>query len=107
LKLVYSTYFNELIGKVRVKHVLEIMDQLGYTRDKTKLPRRFWENHDEYVFGNVNELKNLILEVKVQVIERVDPMAHLFHYPLPAWLQKEFKASEILLYQHHFQLTDK
>ena len=40
--------------------------------------------------------------------ELVDhPMAHLFIYHLPQWLLKEFELSEILLYQHHFSLTDK
>lgn len=30
----------------------------------------------------------------------------LFQYELPLWLREEFKASEILLYEHHFSLID-
>ena len=38
--------------------------------------------------------------------EKIDPLKELFRYELPQWLREEFKASEILLYEHHFSLID-
>jgi len=67
------------------------MSDLGYEHTQARLPFRFWNNHSDFVLRTVDDLKNLIVEMKLEVEEVVDPLEHLFIYPLPSWLKKEFK----------------
>jgi len=56
------------------------------------------------------QLKDLIGRIRTDLDVVVDnsyvggTSGQLFQYDLPHWLREEFKASEILLYEHHFSL---
>ncbi len=106
LNIVYSTLKQDYHGRIRNKHVLEVMHRLNIPYDKTRLPKTFWDNHGEFYLHTMHELRDLIEKVRTDKDEKIDPLKELFRYELPQWLREEFKASEILLYEHHFSLID-
>jgi len=106
LQIVYSTIKHNLNGKVRNKHIPEILTQLCIPYDKKRLPKAFWDNHGEFYINNMRQLSEFIETLRTDKDEKIDPLKELFRYELPQWLREEFKASEILLYEHHFSLID-
>ena len=106
LNIVFSTLKQEYNGRIRNKHVLDVMQKLNIPYDKARLPKTFWDNHGEFYLRTMQELRDLIEKVRTDKDEKIDPLKELFRYELPQWLREEFKASEILLYEHHFSLID-
>jgi ubiquitin-protein ligase len=107
LNVIYSEVKHLLNGKVRVNHVAQIMDRMAIPFEKSRLPRSFWVNRGELFIGSMSELADLISQLRTDLEQKVDPLAAMFKYELPQWLREEFKASEIMLYEHHFALIDK
>ncbi|KAJ1430635.1 hypothetical protein B484DRAFT_418745, partial [Ochromonadaceae sp. CCMP2298] len=106
LKMVYNSVKLQVGGRLRLRHVDWLMHDLGVPFDKQKLPRRFWEAQGELLIMDISDLALLVEALRTEEKEAVDPLAAMFKYDLPAWLREEFKASEIMLYEHHFQLID-
>ena len=107
LGVVFSQVKSELNGKVRIKHIASILEKLFIPFDKKRLPVEFWQNRGELLIGSLEQLQELVAQMRTDLEVVVDPMAEMFKYELPQWLREEFKASEIMLYEHHFSLIDK
>lgn len=106
LSIIFSQIKHSLDGKIRIKHIHEVMERLFIPYDKNKLPKSFWTNHGEMYIKSTDQLKQLIHQIRTDLDDVVDPLAAMFKYELPQWLREEFKASEIMLYEHHFALID-
>ncbi|RYG66731.1 EF-hand domain-containing protein [archaeon] len=106
LEVLFGRMREELQGKLRVRHVLPILDELQVPYDRHRLPRAFWDYRGDFLLISAEQLLQLVRAIRVQETRHTDPLEHLFTYPLPVWLKEEFKASEILLYQHHFGMID-
>jgi ubiquitin-protein ligase len=106
VEVLYRRLLLEQQGKIRIRHVLRILQELGLPHDKHKLPKAFWDSQGEFLLPSAQALVALVAQLRAQAVEAPDPLEHLFRYKLPHWLKEEFPASELLLYQHHFSLLD-
>ena len=105
LDLVYKRTKLEKRGRLRIRHIFDIMDFAKIKYDKELLPQTFWDLKSDLMIEDANHLQELIETLTVEKVvyadEDPDPM-----FRLPRWLQDEFKPSEILLFKHQFKLID-
>jgi ubiquitin-protein ligase len=105
LDLVYKRTKLEKRGRLRIRHIFDIMDFAKIKYDKGLLPQTFWDLKSDLMIEDANHLQELIETLTVEKVvyadEDPDPT-----FRLPRWLQDEFKPSEILLFKHQFKLID-
>lgn len=107
LEVVYKRMLLELNGKIRVRHIGAILNEVGIPYDKQRLPQSFWNLRGDFMLASFEDLCSLVRQIRQADTQPPDALDHLFHYRIPHWLREEFKVSELLLYQHHFTLTDR
>mmetsp|Transcript_17301 Transcript_17301/g.23748 ORF Transcript_17301/g.23748 Transcript_17301/m.23748 type:complete len:536 (+) Transcript_17301:243-1850(+) len=106
IEILYNRYIQMESGKLRLRHVPKILQEIGLQVDKSRLPKDYWDFNKEFLIYDLIELKKWIDILRYRNIRKANAVDNMFRYTLPDWLKEEFKASEILLYEHHFALID-
>lgn len=106
LQIVYSRLVHEHRGKLRIKHIFPLMQELNLPYFASRLPKEIWDYYDSYYLDNMDSVLELVTYLTAEDEKEKDPLKHLYKYDLPDWLKNEFKPAEILLFQHQFSLID-
>eukprot|EP01038_Epipyxis_sp_PR26KG_P008923 gene8923-12033_t len=101
ITIIYNELKNVYNGKIRIKHLIEMMNKLYISFDKSKLPKEFWENNEEFIIENEEQFIELISIIRtdqqnILLSLQVDPS---LQYIIPLWIKEEFKRSEIMLFE--------
>lgn len=93
-------------GKIRNKHLLDLMEEAGIKYDVSRLPESFWRNRRELLIPNFDTLSNLANAIRTDLdIRRAQDPSDVTNL-VTEWMRDEFKSSEIMLFKHHFERID-
>jgi len=105
LKVAYVTFKLKQHGNLRLKHVPTVMEMAQVPYDKSRYPSNEWDMRGEFLIPTVEECLSVANAIRTDldghVSEETDPK-----FILPAWMENEFKRSEIMLFKHHFKSID-
>lgn len=93
-------------GRLTVGDVTKVMQEAGIKHDLSQVAADSWRAAEHLLITSLDDALALMQRIRWREVQIVGPLAHLIQYPVPVWLQQEFSAAEILLYQHHFMLID-
>jgi hypothetical protein len=94
LDVVYNQMKLEQHGRIRVRHLPELMDRAFVAYDLERLPKEFWHNRRDLFLNNAEEVLELVNALRTDLDDEGTGEAEDI-YRLPSWLQVEFKASEV------------
>lgn len=106
LQIVYNRLVHEHRGKLRIRHIFPLLEELKLPYHASRLPKEVWDYYDTYYLDNMESMLELVTYLTAEDEKEKDPLEHLYKYELPDWLKGEFKPAEILLFQHQFSLID-
>jgi len=105
LKVAYVAFKLKQHGNLRLKHVPEVMQIAMVPYDKSRYPSNLWDMRGEFLLATVDECLTVANQIRTDLDEHVseetDPK-----FQLPAWMENEFKRSEVMLFKHHFKSID-
>ena len=103
LYIAYNQHSLECNGNIRIKNLPWLLDISRISYNLSSIDSKFWELRGDMMIESFQDILEMTELIRVSTVDDQSPNNP---YWLPTWLKNEFSSSEILLYQHHFNLID-